>query len=52
MCCGDVALEGQQTTFPDGFDGSDGWDAKHVCKDYSQVYEYLDKNRASNKQWI
>lgn len=27
MCCGDVALEGEQTTFPEGFDGSDGWDA-------------------------
>ncbi|RYP77316.1 hypothetical protein DL770_007083 [Monosporascus sp. CRB-9-2] len=52
MCCGDVALEGEQTTFPDGFDGSDGWDAKHVCKDYSQVYDYLDRNRASDKAWI
>lgn len=29
MCCGDVALEGEQTTFPPGFDGSDGWDAVH-----------------------
>lgn len=52
MCCGDVALEGQQTTFPKGFDGSDGWDAKHVCKDYSQVYDYLESNRADNKLWI
>lgn len=52
MCCGDVALEGQQTTFPKGFDGSDGWDAKHICKDYSQVYDYLESNRADNKLWI
>ncbi|KAI0004756.1 hypothetical protein F4779DRAFT_599326 [Xylariaceae sp. FL0662B] len=52
MCCGDVALEGEQTTFPDGFEGSDGWDAKHVCKDYSQVYDYLETNRADNKAWI
>ncbi|KAI2631035.1 hypothetical protein GGR54DRAFT_182458 [Hypoxylon sp. NC1633] len=52
MCCGDVALEGQQTTFPDGFDGSDGWDAKHVCKNYDEVYNYLEKNRANDKVWI
>ncbi|KAK0371439.1 hypothetical protein CLIM01_11203 [Colletotrichum limetticola] len=52
MCAGDVALEGTQTTFPPGFTGSDGWDAKHVCKDYKQVYDYLDKNRALDDHWI
>ncbi|GKT65086.1 hypothetical protein ColTof4_07474 [Colletotrichum tofieldiae] len=52
MCAGDVALEGTQTTFPAGFTGSDGWDAKHVCKDYKQVYDYLDKNRALDDHWI
>jgi hypothetical protein len=52
MCCGDVALEGAESTFPEGFDGSDGWDAKHVCKDYSQVVEHMDKNRANDKWWI
>ncbi|KAI1658255.1 hypothetical protein F4813DRAFT_357866 [Daldinia decipiens] len=52
MCCGDVALEGEQTTFPEGFDGSDGWDAKHVCKNYGEVYDYLEKNRADDKVWI
>lgn len=52
MCCGDVALEGEQTSFPAGFDGSDGWDAKHVCKNYDEMYDYLDKNRADNKVWI
>ncbi|KZL66181.1 hypothetical protein CI238_09978 [Colletotrichum incanum] len=52
MCAGDVALEGTQTTFPVGFTGSDGWDAKHVCKDYKQVYDYLDKNRALDDHWI
>lgn len=52
MCYGDVALEGEQTTFPEGFNGSDGWDAKHVCKDYSQVYDYLESNRVNNKLWI
>ncbi|KAI0017574.1 hypothetical protein F4780DRAFT_755101 [Xylariomycetidae sp. FL0641] len=52
MCCGDVALEGQATTFPDGFTGSDGWDAKHVCKDYDQVLEYLEQNRANDAVWI
>ncbi|KAI8155889.1 Oxidase ustYa [Colletotrichum sp. SAR 10_70] len=52
LCSGDVALEGTQTTFPPGFTGSDGWDAKHVCKDPKQVYEYLDKNRALDDHWI
>jgi len=52
MCSADVALEGAQTTFPDGIDGSDGWDAKHVCKDYSQVFNYLEKNRADDDEWI
>jgi len=52
MCCGDMAIEGQQTTFPDGIDGSDGWDAKHVCKDYDQVVEHLVKNAANNDTWI
>ena len=52
MCCGDVALEGAETTFPPGQGGSDGWDAKHVCKDYRQVYDYLEANRANNDEWI
>lgn len=72
MCSGDVALEGEQTTFPEGFEGSDGWDAvsnpmgrltktkhtltrtlqKHVCKDYSEVYSYLEKNAVNNRTWI
>lgn len=52
MCTGDVALEGQHTTFPLGFTGSDGWDAKHVCKDYGQVLAHLEKNRADDEVWI
>ncbi|KAF6844327.1 hypothetical protein CMUS01_01202 [Colletotrichum musicola] len=52
LCAGDVALEGTQTTFPPGFTGSDGWDAKHVCKDPKQVYDYLDGNRALDDHWI
>ncbi|KAI0541797.1 hypothetical protein GGR58DRAFT_387136 [Xylaria digitata] len=52
MCCGDVALEGEQTTFPEGFEGSDGWDARHVCKDYDQILEYLNENRANDEVWI
>lgn len=52
MCCGDVALEGQATTFPEGIVGSDGWDAKHVCRDYNQILGYLDDNRANNDRWI
>jgi len=52
MCCGDVALEGQQTTFPPGFKGSDGWDAKHVCRDYGQVLAHLERNRVDDERWI
>ncbi len=52
MCCGDVALEGQQTSFPAGFVGSDGWDAKHVCRDYGQVLAHLEGNRADDESWI
>ncbi|KAL2259649.1 hypothetical protein VTK26DRAFT_6617 [Humicola hyalothermophila] len=52
MCCGDVALEGQQTTFPPGVDGSDGWDAKHVCRDWNQVLAHWEANRANDNHWI
>jgi hypothetical protein len=52
MCAGDVALEGTQTTFPDGVEGSDGWDAKHVCRDYRQVYNHLEKTRVNDLIWI
>ncbi|KAK3986360.1 hypothetical protein QBC44DRAFT_297198 [Cladorrhinum sp. PSN332] len=52
MCAGDLALEGQQTTFPPDFKGSDGWDAKHVCKDYGQILAHLDGNRADSELWI
>jgi len=52
MCCGDVALEGQHTTFPAGLKGSDGWDAKHVCKDYGQMMEYLEEKRVDDEIWI
>ncbi|KAI4596609.1 hypothetical protein KJ359_005365 [Pestalotiopsis sp. 9143b] len=52
MCAGDIALEGRQTTFPEGFVGSDGWDAKHVCKSYDEVLDYLNTNRADDAVWI
>lgn len=57
MCAGDVALEGAATSFPvdeHGHDrgGSDGWDAIHVCKDYSQIYAYLEEKTVSHKKWI
>lgn len=52
LCAGDTALEGQHTTFPDGIIGSDGWDAKHVCKDYDAVYAFLEENRADDNVWI
>jgi hypothetical protein len=52
MCSGDVALEGAETTFPAGNGGSDGWDAKHICKDYSQIKKHLEDNRANDLIWI
>lgn len=57
MCAGDVALEGAATSFPPdehGKDrgGSDGWDAKHVCKDYGQIYEYLERETVGHTKWI
>jgi hypothetical protein len=57
MCAGDVALEGAATTFPPGPNGedqggSDGWDAKHVCKDYSQISKYLEQETINHVKWI
>lgn len=53
MCCGDVALEGAETTFPIGAKGgSDGWDATHVCKNYQQVHDYLEEHRRDDNEWI
>lgn len=53
MCASDVALEGAAMTFPRGengedLGGSDGWDAKHVCKDYGQVKGYLERMTANH----
>ncbi|ORY68483.1 uncharacterized protein BCR38DRAFT_335827 [Pseudomassariella vexata] len=52
MCCADTAIEGLETTFPDHNGGSDGWDSKHVCKDYGQVKAYLESVRAYDAQEI
>lgn len=52
MCSADMALEGHETTFPDDNGGSDGWDSKHVCKDYGQVINYLESVRAYDDQVI
>ncbi|KAK3936449.1 hypothetical protein QBC46DRAFT_269596 [Diplogelasinospora grovesii] len=52
MCSADIALEGHETTFPDDNGGSDGWDSKHVCKDYGQVISYLESVRAYDDQLI
>ncbi|CBX99719.1 hypothetical protein LEMA_P073080.1 [Plenodomus lingam JN3] len=46
MCGADVALEGAATTFPEGEfgdrGGSDGWDGRHVCRDYGEVMGWLE----------
>ncbi|KAI8936756.1 hypothetical protein NX059_006003 [Plenodomus lindquistii] len=56
MCAGDVALEGAATTFPEGElgdrGGSDGWDAKHVCRNYGEVREYLERVAVNDYRWI
>ncbi|KAI1811879.1 hypothetical protein GGS20DRAFT_592426 [Poronia punctata] len=52
MCSADMALEGLETTSPDHNGGSDGWDSKHVCKDWSQVKSYLENVRAYDDQLI
>lgn len=52
LCSGDVAIEGRETTFPDDNGGSDGWDAKHVCRDYGEVRRYLESVRAYDDQLI
>ncbi|CAK7237466.1 hypothetical protein SCUCBS95973_009969 [Sporothrix curviconia] len=52
LCSADMALEGHETTFPDDNGGSDGWDSKHVCKDYGEVKAYLESVRAYNDQLI
>lgn len=52
MCSADMALEGLETTFPDHNGGSDGWDSKHVCKDWSQVTSYLERVRAYDDRQI
>ncbi|KAH8886291.1 hypothetical protein GQ53DRAFT_596286, partial [Thozetella sp. PMI_491] len=52
MCCGDIALEGQETTFPEGVGGTDGWDATHVCKSYDEIISYLEKERQNSDRWI
>ncbi|KAH7368857.1 hypothetical protein B0T11DRAFT_67868 [Plectosphaerella cucumerina] len=52
MCSADMALEGLETTFPDHNGGSDGWDSKHVCKDYGEVKKYLEGVRAYDDREI
>ncbi|KAH6693188.1 hypothetical protein EV126DRAFT_429404 [Verticillium dahliae] len=52
MCSADTALEGLETTFPDHNGGSDGWDSKHVCKDYGEVTRYLESVRAYDDREI
>ncbi|TDZ27662.1 Oxidase ustYa [Colletotrichum spinosum] len=47
MCSGDVAMEPHEVTDPDDNGPGDGsWNGQHVCKDYSQVTKYLDRQIA------
>jgi hypothetical protein len=52
MCSADMSLEGLETTFPDHNGGSDGWDSKHVCRNYDKVRERLESVRAYDDQEI
>jgi len=50
MCYGDTALEGIANTFPEGVVGVDGWNVKHVCKNYDTLISYAELNRAT-EEW-
>lgn len=52
MCHGDTALEGLQTTFGPDVGGSDGWNVKHVCKAWDEVYDWLETHRVDDREWI
>ncbi|CAO2658209.1 Nn.00g059320.m01.CDS01 [Neocucurbitaria sp. VM-36] len=57
LCAADVALEGAASTFPlteGGEDrgGSDGWDSRHVCRDYEGVKGWLEERAVSRGRWI
>ncbi|KAI3340232.1 hypothetical protein F4824DRAFT_415314 [Ustulina deusta] len=52
VCSANMVLEGLKTTFPNHNRGSDGWDSKHVCRDWSQIKSYLESVRAYNAQLI
>jgi hypothetical protein len=50
VCCGDTALEGQNTkiTLPD----TDGTGAVHLCKDFEQVRAWAEERRMDDKHSI
>jgi hypothetical protein len=52
MCHGDLALEGLQTTFGPDVGGSDGWNAKHMCRPWKDVYGWLETHRIDDRTWI
>ena len=46
MCFADTALEGHHTTYSDPtLPSADGWNARHVCKNYGQVIEWMESHR-------
>ncbi|TPX11708.1 uncharacterized protein E0L32_007687 [Thyridium curvatum] len=48
MCTGDLALEPHEPNESEQSGGLDGgWNGHHVCKDYSQVIKYLEKEITS-----
>lgn len=50
MCCGDVALEGQDPDNPDP--GTDGTGAAHLCKDYGQIISWAEARRLNERKEI
>jgi hypothetical protein len=48
MCSGDMALEGSDPRFTGPEGSSQGWDAKHICKDFSEIKRHLESNAAFN----
>lgn len=51
MCHGDTALEGAQTAFESGVDGTDGWNVRHICKPWDRIYKWLDRRKIDDSVW-
>ncbi|RFU72107.1 hypothetical protein TARUN_10150 [Trichoderma arundinaceum] len=46
-CCADTALEGQKSDTEEP--ATDGFGARHVCRNFDQVYQWAETHRASDQ---